>query len=671
MTAVSAAVQAVFQRSREELSRRVGTLEDMVAAMGEGRLDESLRASSERDAHKLAGSLGMFGLPLGSQLAREVEQALAGPDGPAMTEAPRLAGLVLTLRSQLDGAPSQTPEEEHADPPQSDGRALLVVSVDPVLAEQLCDEARRRNLRPRSAASTAQARALVAAEAPDAAVLDLNLADGDIQGLELLAELGGGQPPVPVVVLTGSEALIDRVEVARRGGRAFIHRTQPAGNVIEAVTDTIARRDRVNPRLLVVDDDPAILRSLVALLTPLGLEVTTLSDPLRFWERLETITPDLLVLDLDMPGMDGIDLCRAVRADVRFGQLAVLFLTARTDAASVQRIFGAGADDHVTKPIAGPELVTRIQNRLERVRLYRELAEQDSLTGVASRRASTAALERLIAMAGRFGQPLSIALVDLDHFKAFNDRLGHAAGDDALRRIGAMFTTAFRGEDVIGRWGGEEFALGTYGMARDDGIQRVAELLEGLRGERFRGRDGRSGRISFSAGVAEFPRDGATLHDLYRAADDALYRAKAEGRNRVLGARRPSVAPTQQPDVVVVEDDAVLASLLIDALQTRGHRTRWLHDGQEAVAALAGATPGVLCDLIVLDIDLPGLDGLAVLRRLVEDGVLNRTRVIMLTARSDDREVLEALELGAFDHVVKPCSVPVLMQRVRRALAAH
>jgi len=206
-------------------------------------------------------------------------------------------------------------------------------------------------------------------------------------------------------------------------------------------------------------------------------------------------------------------------------------------------------------------------------------------------------------------------------------------------------------------------------MNRDDGIQRVAELLEGLRGERFDGRDGRSGRISFSAGVAEFPRDGETLHDLYRAADDALYRAKAEGRNRVLGVRQPSVAPTQQPDVVVVEDDAVLASLLIDALQTRGHRTRWLHDGQEAVAALAGATPHVLCDLIVLDIDLPGLDGLAVLRRLIEDGVLDRTRVIMLTARADDGEVLEALELGAFDHVVKPCSVPVLMQRVRRALA--
>jgi len=668
MTSVPAAVQAVFEKSRGELGRRVGTLEEMIAAMVEGQLDERLRAGAERDAHKLAGSLGMFGLPRGSELARELEQALAVPEGPPMAEAPRLAELVLALRSQLDEAPAQTQDDVHADPLQSDGRALLVVSGDPVLAKDLCGEALTRRLRPRRAASTAAARELLAIEAPDAAVLDLNLSGGDREGLELLADLAGGEPPIPVVVLTGSEALIDRIEVVRRGGRGFIQRTQSAAHVLDAVTETMERRDRVKPRLLVVDDDPAILQAVVALLAPLGLEVTTLADPQRFWEQLEAVIPALLVLDLDMPGLDGIDLCRAVRADVRFGQLAVLFLTALGDPLDVQRIFEAGADDYVNKPIIGPELVTRIQNRLDRVRLYRELAEHDSLTGVGSRRASTAALERLIAMADRFGQPLSIALINLDHFKAFNDRLGHAAGDDALRRLGAMLTHAFRGEDVIGRWSGEKFALGTYGMGREDGIQRVAELLESFRAERFSGRDGHRGEISFSAGVAEFPRDGENLHDLYRAADDALHRAKVEGRNRVLGVRRTEVTASPQPDVVVVEDDPVLASLLVESLQTRGHRTRWCNDGQDAVALLAGESPSVVCDVIVLDVDLPGLDGLSVLRRLAQDGVLSRTRVIVLTARAGEREVLEALELGAYDHVAKPFSVPVLMQRVRRAM---
>ena len=666
-TQVPAAIQAIFEKTRDELARRVETLEETVAAMLEGNLDESLRARAERDAHKLAGSLGMFGLPRGSELARELEQALAVLDGPALSEAPRLAELVLALRSQLDDGPSGSEDNGHADPPLSDGRALLLVSPDPVLTERLSVEALKRHLRPRSAASSAGARRLVAMEPPNAAVLDLNFSGGDRQGLELLADLAGNEPPVPVVVLTGSEALVDRVEVARRGGSGFIQRSRPASQVVDAVSETIERRDRGEAKLLAVDDDPMISEALAALLAPVGLEVTTLNDPRRFWERLEELNPDLLVLDLDMPDLNGIDLCRAVRADVRFGQLPVLFLTARTDAESVQRIFEAGADDYVSKPIVGPELVTRIQNRLDRVHLSRELAERDSLTGVASRRKSTAALEDLIALADRFGQPLSIALIDLDRFKELNDRLGHAAGDDALRRIGAMLSEAFRGQDVVGRWGGEEFVVGTYGMVRDDGIQRVAEVLESFRGEQLTGRDGHSARVSFSAGVAEFPRDGRDLLNLYTAADEALYRAKAEGRNRVLPAGSAR-SGSQHPDVVVVEDDPALASLLVESLETRGHRTSWLDDGQEAVAALAGASPDISPDLILLDVDLPGLDGLSILRRLAADGVLSRTRVIMLTARAGETEVLEALELGAFDHVAKPFSVPVLMQRVRRAL---
>lgn len=666
MSSVPGAVRAIFERSRGELSLRVQTLEAMVVALFAGALDESLRAAAERDAHKLAGTLGMFGIPRGSEIARELEQAAAVAGGPARAATPRLAELVLELRRQLDAGPGAAPGEQNADPGGSDGCGLLVVSGDRALREQLCSEALGSRLRPRGAASAAAARALVATETPDAAVLDL--AGGDHEALALLADLAGDELPVAVVVLTGSGDLVDRVEVAGCGARGFIQRTRPPGEVIAAVSATIERRALAQETVLAVCDDPASREALLALLAPLGLRVTALSEPHQLWEQLEEIDPDLLVLDLDMPGLDGIDLCRAVRADVHFGQLPVLFLTAAADARTVQRIFEAGADDYVNKPIVGEELVVRIRNRLDRVRLHRELAERDGLTGASSRRKSTAALEDLIALARRFEQPLSLALIDLDRFKALNDRLGHAAGDDALRRIGEMLAEAFRGEDVIGRWGGEEFVLGMYGMARDDGIQRVAELLESFRGESFSGRDGRVARISFSAGVAEFPRDGQSLDELYRAADTALYQAKAGGRNRVMPAGSPSPALSQQPAVVVVEEDALLANLLVEALETRGHRTRWVDDGVDALAALAGPDPEVSCDLIVLDVDLPGLDGLSVLRRLAEDGVLELTRVIMLTARSGEREVLEVLELGAFDHVAKPFSVPVLMQRVRRAL---
>ena len=660
---IPAAIQAIWEKSREEVVRRVGTLEEAIGAMLDGRLDEDLRARAERDAHKLAGSLGMFGFPHGSELARELEQALAAP---APSEAPHLAELTLALVAEIDSQPAES--QANGDVAPADGRALLLVGPDPELIERLSVEALGRNLRPRSAATCAVARELVALEPPDVAVLDISFTDGAGEGLQLIEDLAGREHPVAVVTLTASEALVDRVEVARRGARGFVQRTRPAARVIDAVSEAIERRDAPRAKILAVDDDPAISDALEALLDSHGLAITTLNEPLRFWDTLEKVAPDLVVLDLDMPGLDGIDLCRVLRTDERMSQLPVLFLTGRDDAESVQRIFEAGADDYVSKPIVGPELVTRILNRLERIKLFRDLADRDGLTGVATRRRVTAALEDLMAMSDRFGQPVSLALLDLDRLKELNDRLGHQAGDAALRRLGEMLIDSFRAEDTAGRWGGEEFIVGMYGMSRDDGVQRIAEVLEGFRRDQSDDKGGACARVSFSAGVAEYPRDGRDLQELYRAADGALYTAKAAGRDRVLPAASKVTDAPEGPEVVVVEDDPALAGVLVDSLETRGHRTRWIDDGQEAVAALAGASPEISPELVVLDVDLPGLDGLSVLRRLAREDVLSATRVIMLTARSGEGEVLEALELGAFDHVAKPFSVPVLMQRIRRAL---
>jgi len=122
------------------------------------------------------------------------------------------------------------------------------------------------------------------------------------------------------------------------------------------------------PRVLCVDDDAELLQAVRALLEAQRLEVHTLSDPLHFWSRLGEVRPDLVVLDVEMPYVNGIELCRVVRADPRWRTLPVLFLTARTEPETVYRVFAAGADDYVGKPLIGPELITRIRNRLERAR---------------------------------------------------------------------------------------------------------------------------------------------------------------------------------------------------------------------------------------------------------------------------------------------------------------
>lgn len=701
---LTSAVAAVWLKYRDQVLARVDVLESAALGLLEGGLDRDGRRAAEREAHKLAGSVGTFGFAEGSRLAREAETLLAGPTPPGQAEALRLADLAVAIRRELtapapapappppsstevtepaistgsgrDGNASASPRS--APPPyqsrrlieragaEGEGPVLLIVDEDRDTADRLAMEASARGMRPVVAHCGREARAALKHTQPDAALLDISVAGG----MELLRALSDRFPPVPAVVFTRSDAFTDRVEVARLGGRGFLRKPLAPGRAIDAVEPLLGPDARLEAAVLAVDDDPAVLEAVRFILEPHGIRVDTLSEPERFWEALEASAPDVVLLDVDMPRVNGLELCRVLRNDPRWKSVPIIFLTSRTDPTTVQEVFAAGADDFVGKPFVGPELGARIQNRLERVRLQRALAETDALTGVLNRRGSEAVLERFLRLAAGQGDPLAVGVVDLDCFKGINDRCGHAVGDEVLARVARVLQKRFRSQDVVSRWGGEEFVVGMYGMDKSDGVQRLAEALEVLRDEPFKAPDGETFGVTFSAGVSEFGADGTDLQSLYRAADAAMYAAKEAGRDRVLptGWTPAHGEGPRTVDVLVVEDDPAIARLLQHALETRGLRHEWVSSGERAASLLTGPAPELRARVVLLDVDLPGLDGLGVLRLMARERMLERTRVIMLTVRTHEAEVVRALELGAFDHVSKPFSVPVLLQRIRRAL---
>jgi diguanylate cyclase (GGDEF)-like protein len=524
------ALHAIWEDHRAGVFEHVNLIERAVTALTAAQLDEQLRGEAQRAAHTLAGSVGTFGFTGASEAAGRLEQELADP-APARARA--MSTLIAAVRHELE---SEVVSPRAAQPSQSanDRLRMLVVDDDRELCERIAAEAASRDIRCETATSPQEARALCAERAPAIVLLDLTFPpEGMAEAYELLSELSCATPTIPVLVLTGTGTFTDRVEAARRGSRAFLLKSLPPAEVLNAVEQFFERERLATTRVLVVDDDPALLDAMRALLEPHDLEVVTLPDPLRFWETLEQVAPELLILDVDMPGVNGPELCRTVRNDSRWSRLAVIFVTARADAATVEEVFNAGADDFIAKPIVGPELVTRVSNRLERVRLYRALAETDGLTGLANRVKSDEGLTQLAAFADRFLQPLSVAMLDLDRFKLVNDHHGHAAGDSVLRRLGECLRRDFRGNDVVGRWGGEEFLIGMYGMTREDAVRRLTATLERFRKMEFVSSQGVF-RASFSAGVAEYRRNGCDPGAVCRAADEALYRAKAAGRARVL-----------------------------------------------------------------------------------------------------------------------------------------
>ena len=506
-----AEVSAIWERVKEKFSNRVAVIEQATTALLKARLGEELRHRAQQEAHKLAGSLGMFDLDEGSRLAREMEHLFQVQDPLNNEQMLQLSELVIALREELKRTAIRLSEPEEQQP------LLLIVSSDSF--EELVIEARVRGMRTQVMSHPTAAR-WVADAHPDVVLLDLRGAEGesanrlDSEQLKLLRELKACTPPVPVLVL-GANNLLDRVQVARLGGRRFLE-PMPAAQMLEAVNNVLQQTDHQTARVMVVDDDPQVLLALRNLLQPWGIKLTTLGNPLQFWEILEATAPDLLVLDVEMPQMSGLDLCQVVRNEPRWANLPVLFLTAHADPQTMQQVFAVGADDYVSKPIVGPELVTRILNRLERSRLHQNRTQIDPLTGVANYRSSTQEFARFLDMAHRYQQRLCLAVLHLERLEQINEQHGHAIANQVLAQFGKLLRQTFQSEDFVARWGGAEFVVGMYAMTCQDGEQRLADVQDKLQSEAVA--QLAPLKVTFSAGVVQYPQDGETLPALYQAA---------------------------------------------------------------------------------------------------------------------------------------------------------
>jgi diguanylate cyclase (GGDEF)-like protein len=305
-------------------------------------------------------------------------------------------------------------------------------------------------------------------------------------------------------------------------------------------------RDADRPmKVLAAEDNPVFQSMLTNMLTKWGYQPIIARDGNEAWEALQQPDgPQLAILDWMMPGMNGVDVCRGIRAADREPYVYILLLTGRTDSQDLVEGMEAGADDYLTKPFQAHELRVRLragrrildlqQQLLAAREALREQATHDGLTGLLNRSGILEMLDKELARASREGHPLSVLMVDLDRFKDVNDTYGHAAGDAVLRESARRMQESIRSYDSAGRYGGEEFLIvlpGCDGPSAAAQAERVREMFAAT--TFFAGQ--RPLAFTCSIGVSSRAHPCETDSDaLLREADLALYRAKEHGRNRVL-----------------------------------------------------------------------------------------------------------------------------------------
>jgi DNA-binding response OmpR family regulator/HPt (histidine-containing phosphotransfer) domain-containing protein len=375
---IPAELLSFWEQSYDQYSDRLTTLEQTVQALQINSLTETEQQQAAREAHTLIGSLGSFGLEEVAQLCRQIEQILK--EKIDRSQIAYLAELVRKLRRCLEKSPPNVAGEAGgARGARGVGGAggavgdkaklrLLIIDDDTELNAILIAEAKAWGIQAEAVTNLADARVAIAKTKPDIILLDLCFPDSTDNGLALLRELANDETTVPVVVFTAQENFSDRLEVARLGAQSFLQKPIAPKKVINAIAEVLQQATTSEAKLLIVDDDPQMLDFLRTLLTPWGFNLTFLNDPQQFWQTLKQTTPDLLILDIEMPDINGLELCQVVRNDPDWSELPVLFLSVHKNRETIEQVFTVGGDDYVNKPIIGSELIARILNRLERSR---------------------------------------------------------------------------------------------------------------------------------------------------------------------------------------------------------------------------------------------------------------------------------------------------------------
>jgi diguanylate cyclase (GGDEF)-like protein len=367
---------------------------------------------------------------------------------------------------------------------------------------------------------------------PTVIVMDIDFLEGDLGDTKAIKEYyANANDKIPLIFLSTQGDVHTRLAAVRAGAVAFVTKPIEMGVLIDDLDRLTAIASLEPFKILIVDDSPSLADYYALALQSAGMEVRVVTEPLKTLDVMRDFSPELILMDLYMPECNGLEMAKVIRQLEAYISIPIVFLSSEQNIQTQLEAMDKGADAFLTKPIQANHLVASVSARLKRYRKLRSFMVKDGLTGLLNHTKCKEELDLEMKRVQRLGSVMVFAMLDIDFFKNVNDNYGHAAGDRVLKSLSRMLQQRLRKTDIVGRYGGEEFAVilkdtdTASAFTALDEVRKAFALIahQSDKGDFF---------VTFSGGLAAYPAF-VSAAEIGHAADMALYEAKREGRNRV------------------------------------------------------------------------------------------------------------------------------------------